>query len=611
MVFLNFDGMSNVGEKINELCLNKIVFFIISIIVAFGLIKTGINLINPPFGWDSLNYHFTFPIEWLKHGNLDNPITISDDPSPSYYPINGSLFFLWLMLPFRNVFMADLGQLPFFILAFLAVFNIARKLAISREFSFYASALFTLIPNYFKQLQIAYVDVMVAALFLACYNFLFTFEKKFSWQNAVAYSISLGLLLGTKTVALPYGLLLLIPFLYQLLKNRVKFRVFSISLFLILILGGFTYFRNFLNTGNCLYPLDFKLLGRTIFKGVMDNKVYSIHFELKDYSLSKLLFHEGLGGQSIVFILPAVFLGLPIALIKRRKEIDFNRFYLLILPLLIYLVYRYVIPLANTRYLYPLFGVGIVIAFYILNILNIPRFIVNILVVMCALSSMFELAKGQELIFSIILTFLLFFLGKAILNFIRNNKLISHPLFIGFYLLFIVFGLVFLNRFYNLNEYSRYERMVKYSGFWSDAVRGWEWLNKNTAGKNIAYVGRPVPFPLYGTNFKNNVFYVSINKVEPVKLHYFLNGHYRWDSDFMSLHKNLEAEGNYRSNADYSVWLGNLARRNINYLFVYSLHQTKEIAFPLEDAWAKINPGKFVPVFSNETIHIYKLVDGK
>jgi hypothetical protein len=55
------------------------------------------------------------------------------------------------------------------------------------------------------------------------------------------------------------------------------------------------------------------------------------------------------------------------------------------------------------------------------------------------------------------------------------------------------------------------------------------------------------------------------------------------------------------------VWLANLAARRIEYLFVYSLHQTKEIAFPLEDAWAKKHPGIFTPVFSNETIHIYKI----
>jgi hypothetical protein len=150
--------------------------------------------------------------------------------------------------------------------------------------------------------------------------------------------------------------------------------------------------------------------------------------------------------------------------------------------------------------------------------------------------------------------------------------------------------------------------MVKYSGFWPDATKAWEWLNRNTKSDNIAYIGRPVPFPLYGTNFKNNVYYISVNKTEPAKLHYFPNSYYHWGDDFSGLHKNLEAKGNYRSDTDYSVWFNNLKKHNTDYLFVYSLHQTKDIKFPIEDTWAKINPTKFAPVFTNETIHIYKIL---
>lgn len=153
--------------------------------------------------------------------------------------------------------------------------------------------------------------------------------------------------------------------------------------------------------------------------------------------------------------------------------------------------------------------------------------------------------------------------------------------------------------------------MTKYSGFWPDATLAWAWLNANTQGNNIAYVGRPVPFPLYGSNFKNNVFYVSVNKTEPAKLHYFPHSRYIWEYEFRSLHKNLEEEGNYRENADYATWLNNLLKRNTDYLFVYSLHQTKEIVFPIEDRWAKNNSTRFMPVFTNETIHIYKIINGK
>jgi hypothetical protein len=601
-------GLSGVVVNKNEFLKNKVVLFTLSVIFCFSLVKISINLVNPPFGWDSLNYHFTFPVEWLKHGNFDIPITIFDDPSPSYYPINGSLFYLWLMLPLRNVFLADLGQLPFFVLSLLAVYGISRKIGLNKEKSFYAASLFLLIPNFFKQLQIAYVDVMVAGLFLACVNYLFLLYEKFSWKNLLIYSLSLGLLLGTKTIALPYSILLLLPFVYLYPKNIKKSYLFIILFFSVCALGGFSYVRNFLDTGNPFYPLDFKLFGRSIFKGVMDIGTFGAHFRIEDYSLNKILFHEGLGLQTLIIVLPSIFLALPITIIKKGKILNFNLIYFFILPFLIYFVYRYIIPLANVRYLYPLLGIGIILGFYVINILNIPKPTLKTLVTICLLTSMFNLAKRQELITSTALTFLIFLLFSFLIKPAQLIKVIKKPFFITLSFIFLISALILSEQWYLKNEFPRYTKMVKYSGFWPDATAAWDWLNRNTTGNNIAYAGRPVPFPLYGTNFKNNVYYVSVNKIEPAKLHYFANSHYEWGYDFLSLHKNLEAEGNYRSSVNCPIWLNNLLKRNSDYLFVYSLHQIEGVEFPIEDRWAKANSDRFALVFENETIHIYKIL---
>ncbi|MDP3732232.1 MAG: hypothetical protein Q8R31_04290, partial [Candidatus Omnitrophota bacterium] len=486
-------------------------------------------------------------------------------------------------------------------------YNISRKIGINKDFSLYAAILFLLIPNFFKQLQIAYVDVMVASLFLLCLNYLISLYREFSYNNLLLYSISLGVFLGLKTVALPYSALLFLPFVLLYLKHRNKSYLFVISIMIIIALGGFSYIRNFIETKNPFYPLDFKLFGHSVFKGVIDTASYRAHFKVEDYSLAKLLFHEGLGAQAMLFVLPSIFLALPVTLIKKRKIPGFILTYFLILPVLVYLVYRYIIPLANTRYLYPLLGIGMIIAFYAIGILGIRRRFINILVVICVLASMAELAKRQELVTSVMLAFLLFFLLPPSIKYIKQKWVIKKRLFVYLPLLFFIPAFALLEKDYVNNEFSRYTSMVKYSGFWPDATRAWDWLNKNTQSNNIAYVGRPVPFPLYGSNFKNNVYYVSVNKTDPAKIHYFPKGHYRWDCDFLSLHRNLEEKGNYRADADYSVWLDNLNRRNTDYLFIYSLHQTKNVEFPLEDAWAGANAGKFSPVFTNETIHIYKI----
>lgn len=158
---------------------------------------------------------------------------------------------------------------------------------------------------------------------------------------------------------------------------------------------------------------------------------------------------------------------------------------------------------------------------------------------------------------------------------------------------------------YNKFEYSRY---IKNSRYWPDATEAWEWLNENTKGDNIAYVGRPVPYPLYGTKLKNNVYYVSVNEIDPIHLHDLKNSSYSWDNDALNMHKSFEMQNNYRGNADYNVWARNLKNRNTDYLFIYSLHHVeKTIVFPMEESWAKANPEVFRQEFANNTIKIYKV----
>lgn len=592
-------------DKLQVLLKNKVAFIGFAALLGFVSVKLAVNLVNPPFGWDNLNYHFVFPVEWLKTGTLHNPITVFDDPAPTYYPINGSLLFLWFMFPLKDVMLADVAQFPFFVLAFLMVYSISRKIGVSKTYSFYAALLFLFVPNVFKQLEVAYVDMMVAALFLAGVNFLILLQQDFSLRNTLMYALSVGLLVGTKTLALPYGILLVLPFLYYSLKQINKFKLFLSGIAVIVAFGGFTYIRNFIETGNPFYPLQIKLFAHTVFKGVIDASAYRAHTKVYDYTFGKLFFHEGLGSQSVIFVIPALVFGVPMLFLKRLKVLKSTGWYILMLPYLLYLEYRFLIPLANTRYLYPCIGLSFIVAFFCIQALSVRRLVVQILVSLCLMISMNEVSKYLELLNSYVLTgvMILVLLG---LSRIRPATAMRRGTVFVFFLGVVFLTVFFLNKDYLNREYPRYKKMLGYSGFWPNAVEAWGWLNRVTTGNSIAYAGRPVAFPLYGTGFKNIVQYVSVNRIDPAELHYFPDSYYRWGSDFMSLHRALEEKGNYRSDPEYAVWLGNLNRRKVEYLFVYSLHQTEELAFPIEDRWAKEHPEVFNPVFANETVHIYK-----
>ena len=600
----------NAGRIWGLISSRPMLLLVSALLVGFALVKVSVNLVNPPFGWDSLNYHFTFPVEWLKSGTLSTPITVFDDPSPSYYPINGSLFFFWLMAPLRSVFLADLGQLPFFILGFLAVFSLGKKFELDDEYAFYAAALFTLIPNYFKQIEVAYVDVMVGALFLAALNFLVLCAREYSRKNAVMFGVAAGLLAGTKTVALPYAVTLILPFILLSFIRRRRAGTLLCAFVCIACWGGFSYLRNLFETGNPLYPMDWPVFGRHIFKGVMGRGVYGAHFIPSDYRLDKFLFHEGLGAQTILFVLPAVFAALPVALLKKRRKLGWMEGYCLLLPLILFLVFRFLIPLPNARYLYPMLGVGMLSGLYLCSLLRIPRRLLIVLVFVCAVSSVAHAAKHTVLIAGFVVSgsigMVLFILKKRPVAGGTGLKLkFIHAVACC---ALIIIALIFIEKNYAAFEFDRYISSRSFSGFWPDATAAWNWLNAHTRGDTIAYAGRPVPFPLYGSGFKNNVCYVSVNAVDPAKLHYFPDGHYNWGTDFESLHINQRERGNYRENARYSLWLENLRRRKAGYLFVYSLHQTKSLLFPVEYIWAQVHQDAFKKVFSNESISIYKIV---
>ncbi len=259
----------------------------------------------------------------------------------------------------------------------------------------------------------------------------------------------------------------------------------------------------------------------------------------------------------------------------------------------------------DRRYIYALLAIGMLIAFYLLEVFSVPRKIVNVLVVMCLLIPATELASHKELIFSILSAIFLFFSFPRITAFIKSRRFFKAGL-AG--IIILILFLFLLEKDYAENEYQRYIRTADYSGFWPQATESWLWLNNNTDGDNIAYIGRPVSFPLYGRNFKNNVYYVSVNEVEPAKIHYFKNSKYVWSDAGETRHKTFREFKNYRGQASYNVWLTNLLKRDTDYLFIYSLHQTRNIEFPIEDDWAASHPKSFNLVYSNDITRIYKIL---
>lgn len=596
---------------------NNLILFAASVFGSFALIAIYNNLINPPLDADSLLYHLAFPASWIKSGSLNMPFFIfSSSPamipgsleisSPSYYPINANLFFAWLMLPLNNIFLADLGQIPFYFIGILAVYSILRKYDLSQKTALLSGFILMIIPTIFKQLKTAaQIDVICMVLFLLVFATLLLLKRNFTFKNAILFGIATGLFIGVKfNNVVWFGALL--PLILFILYKGLKLKEFSVvkkAIFvasigsMIILFGGYMYIKNYVLTRNPIFPVDLKIFGKTIFKGLVDTATYRIHLFSRDASNLLRIFREGLGPQFFALILPATFL--PLISHKYLKiKAPFSRELrlLLFIPLIALILFKVFIGVYITRYFYPYLSLGLLTA--VIFVAKLPKgekYLAAVSFISIAVAA-FQLAHRYELITSILLSLACFILlvrfRKQLLGF-YENKNFGKFILIG--LIPCSLLLIYFNNKYNSEEYDRYVYSLGKNEKWQvDLRKGWQALNEITKkGTRVAYTGRQEAYPLYGTGLKNEVKYVSINEKEITPYN--------------------NPDGLYRKIQDFSAWRENLKKYKAEYLFIAKpVFENRESIdpnkFPIEDEWAIAHPEDFQLVFNNSLSRIYKVM---
>ncbi|MFA6217266.1 MAG: hypothetical protein WDL87_06420 [Candidatus Omnitrophota bacterium] len=597
---------------------SNILLYGFSVFAAFYAVKIFINLLNPPLSPDSLQFHLAFPAAWITQGNLNSPFFVFgaspivnpgslETGSLSYYPINAQLFYTWLMLPLRNGFLADIGEAPFYIIGILAIYAILKRYGIERTKALLLGFTWALIPNILKQLRTgSLIDVICAALLLMVFYTLLLLKKELSVKHALLFGIALGLFIGTKIINFVW-LIAFIPFISYVLfsaarQNKLSFcrglAICAAVMSMIIALGGYVYIKNYMYTGNPLFPVSVKIFGKTLFNGLLDNAGYKDQIARGDQiDIMKIIFREGLGLQFLLLILPCTVAPLMLfRYMKTRLKQPFTEYILLFLtPLLMIVLYGAFINISWVRYIFPYLTVGLVAAVIFVTALPGGSGYLNFVSCISITAAIFELAKGYELVSSILLTLLLFALlllyKKQSADFYKSKAFVA-VLAAGFSLVALVF--VFLNAKYDREEFIRYPLTFSKKEAWQiDTGKSWKWLNEHTGrGVTIAYAGRSEFYPLFGSKFKNKVLYVSVNEkvITPYN----------------------DPDGFCRQRKDYAAWRRNLLSQRIDYLYtVLPCFENREVedpsVFPIEDQWAALHPDSFQLVFSNTLTRIYKI----
>ncbi|GAP97612.1 hypothetical protein [Leptolyngbya sp. NIES-2104] len=249
------------------------------VVVFLNLIVYAI--LTPITSYDSLAYHLPAMAKWYQVGHF----AVLDEfklELIGYYPYSWEALCLLFMFPFREDVLVTFPNFVAWLILGGATYLIAQQFSAQRIYSL-AAALFVLtLPLLTQLVNSIHVDIQFAAFFLSAFYFLLVWWNSRFVSDFVLAIISTGMMLGIKTSAIPYGVLLVLSIaLFPILLPRpaaawfVHLNRFSkgfawLGSAIALLLGSFWYLKNFLSIGNPVGLLRVQIAGIQLFPGTVD-----------------------------------------------------------------------------------------------------------------------------------------------------------------------------------------------------------------------------------------------------------------------------------------------------------------------------------------------------
>jgi hypothetical protein len=239
-----------------------VVYLSVVFLVTFAL------TLAPPNGadYDSLTYHLAAPAQYLRAGGI---VELPYDHH-TYFPFTMEMLFL-LGLALQGPVLAKLFHWLMLPLCCFALIALGRRHLTTRA-GLFGAALFASIPLVQSEATTAYVDLgftaFVLLAFLCFANWLSSHESEESssvtnggWWLAWS-GVFCGFAIGTKYLGfLTFGWLGLWALGTMLRRRNFQFKPLLLFAVYAIVLGGGWYVRNWLWTGNPVYPFAYEIFG--------------------------------------------------------------------------------------------------------------------------------------------------------------------------------------------------------------------------------------------------------------------------------------------------------------------------------------------------------------
>lgn len=219
-------------------------------------------VLTPAIGKDALIYHLTVPKLYLQnHGFYFIPGNIFCN-----YPLNSEMLYL-IGLNLRGDIVAKGVHFVMALLILVSMYQFSRHLVPSARFTFLPLVIFFSIPSVFVNAHMAYNDLTVTFYtFLTVYTFLNWVSTKQTQWLAIS-GVFTGLSVATKYSALLLPFMGCLGILYvsrrQEIGNRKALRFLGLYILSTLVVGSPFYIKNWILTGNPMYPFLYQIFGGT------------------------------------------------------------------------------------------------------------------------------------------------------------------------------------------------------------------------------------------------------------------------------------------------------------------------------------------------------------
>lgn len=582
-------------------------------LMACALLVTGV--FDPRFDHDPLTYQLYFAATWLRDGHVSIAPTPFGDPSQAYGPALASMYFLWLMAPLGNDMLAQAGQWPFLALAVLAACGLAREMGAGKGWEWTAGLFMLVCPLLVYEGRSAFSDLAAAGFFTCSLYFLVRAARAGRPCDLAFGLLSFGLAAGCKYTAAPL-LILLLP---VLLMAAFRVRKGALAAWLVgaasaVAGGGVWYIRNWLISGNPVFPIRVSLSGHEIFAGLygreqMVNWVFHQEGAAAWWKIMLTNFPPLFLALAIIAIVDLIVVGL-----LRRGHSENNNgerssglliAYVALVPILIDRLYWNVLPFQVDRFWLsaaPMLAAA-------LGVACSRHWALAAAALGLSYAGLFLWPTSPEL-------------GRATTDWIKiflpaGLALGTLSAWIFFKLVparikrtataaAVLIAFVMIVTVAGLHHYES-----RRAGALASQKYGQGWLALPCPGNalTVAYTGANVPYPLLGPSLQNRVVYVSTaGQVMPKDHELFkaMRGEVPLFQTPEPMLSNLTlsmkqwADGIIASGADYLLVmrLGRNALLNI-------AHDPD--GWPGEDSWARAAPKLFLPVYQDQFTRIYQV----